>query len=129
VIHFTVDGREPRDHVCTMFRRLSLTEHGLLELVAGLLLIGAPLVLGLGLVPLTAGIGAGALMAGLALSDDLPISAHMGADLALGIGLLAAAVALSGAGETAAATLLALGAAAELALNAATRWTRPRPWP
>jgi hypothetical protein len=109
-----------------MFRRLSLPEHGLLELLAGLLLIGAPLVLGLGLVPLTAGIGAGALMAGLALSEDLPISAHMAADMALGTGLLAASVALTAADEPTAATLLALGAAAELALSAATRWTRPR---
>jgi hypothetical protein len=107
-----------------MFRRLSLTEHGLLELLTGLLLIGAPLVLGLGLVPLTAGIGAGALVAGLALAEDMPISAHMAADIALGAGLLAAAVLLAGAGERTAATLLALGAAAELALSAATRWTR-----
>ena len=112
-----------------MFRRLSLTEHGLLELLAGLALIGAPLVLGLGLVPLTAGIGAGALIAGLALSEDMPISAHMAADVALGTGLLAAAAALAAAGEPTAATLLALGAAVELALNAATRWTRPRPVP
>jgi hypothetical protein len=107
-----------------MFRRLSLTEHGLLELLAGLALIGAPLVLGLGLVPLTAGIGAGALMAGLALADDMPISAHMAADMALGTGLLAAAVALTAAGEPMAATLLAMGAAVELALSASTRWSR-----
>ena len=112
-----------------MFRRLSLTEHGLVELLAGLALIGAPLVLGLGLVPLTAGIGAGALIAGLALSEDMPISAHMAADVALGTGLLAAAAALAAAGEPTAATLLALGATVELALNAATRWTRPRPVP
>jgi hypothetical protein len=107
-----------------MFRRLSLPAHGLIELIAGLALIGAPLVLGLGLVPLTAGIAAGALMDGLALADDLPISAHMAADMALGGVLLAAAVLLAPA-EPTAATLLALGAAAELALSAATRWTRP----
>ena len=107
-----------------MFRRLSLNEHGLLELLAGLALIGAPLVLGLGLVPLTAGIGAGALIAGLALADEMPISAHMAADMALGLLLLAAAVALTAAGEPVAATLLALGAVAELALSASTRWTR-----
>jgi len=112
-----------------MPRRLSLTEHGLLELLAGLALIGAPLVLGLGPVALMAGIGAGALVTGLALADGLPISAHMAADLALGTGLLAVAAALAGAGETGAATLLALGSAAELALSAATRWTRPRPAP
>jgi hypothetical protein len=44
--------------------------------------------------------------------------------MALGGVLLAAAVLLAPA-EPTAATLLALGAAAELALSAATRWTRP----
>jgi hypothetical protein len=109
-----------------MIRRLSFTEHGLLELLAGLALIGAPLVLGLGPVALMAGVGAGALVAGLALADGIPLSAHMAADIALGTGLLALAVVLTGAGEPTAATLLALGATAELALSAATRWTRPR---
>jgi hypothetical protein len=127
VIHFTVAGSGWRDDVLAMFRRLSLTEHGLLELLTGLALIGAPLVLGLGLVPLTAGIGAGALIAGLALADDMPLSTHMAADMAIGGLLLGAAVALAAAGEPVAATLLALGAAAELALSASTRWTRPVP--
>ena len=125
-MQFTVDEAVRRDHLHTMVRRLSLTEHGMLELLAGLLLIGAPLVLGLGLVPLAAGIGAGALIAGLALAEDLPVSAHMAADTALGAALLAAAVALTAAGEPTAATLLALGAVAELALSVGTRWMRPR---
>ncbi len=124
MIHFTVDGSTPRDHVGVMFRRLSLPEHGLLELLAGLALIGAPLVLGLGPVALLSGIGAGALLAGLGLSDGMPISAHMAADLALGVGLLAVAAALAGAGHAAAATLLALGAVVELSLTFVTRWTR-----
>jgi hypothetical protein len=106
-----------------MIRRLSLTEHGLLELLAGVLLIGAPLVLGLGPVALAAGIAAGALIAGLALADTMPVSAHMAADMAIGAALLGVAVVLSPS-EPAAATLLALGAAVELALSAATRWTR-----
>jgi hypothetical protein len=109
----------------SMFRRLTLTEHGVLELLAGVLLIGAPLVLGLGLVPLAAGTAAGALMVGLALADDMPVSAHMAADTALGAALLGAAVALASAGQPTAATLLALGAVAELGLSTATRWTRP----
>jgi hypothetical protein len=108
-----------------MLRRLSLTEHGLLELVAGLALIGAPLVLGLGPVALAAGVGAGALVAGLGLSDGVPISAHMAADVAIGAGLLGVAAALASVGETAAATLLALGAVVELLLSFVTRWTRP----
>ena len=84
VIHFTVDGTGVQDHVGVMIRRLSLTEHGLLELLAGLALIGAPLVLGLGPVALMAGVGGGALIAGLGLADGMPISAHMAADLAIG---------------------------------------------
>jgi hypothetical protein len=124
VIHFTVDGTGVGDDVGVMIRRLSLTEHGLLELLAGLALIGAPLVLGLGPVALAAGVGSGALVAGLGLSDTMPISAHMAADIAIGAGLLGVAAALAGAGETAAATLLALGAAVELLLSLVTRWTR-----
>lgn len=123
MIHITVDIAAPSDHSGAMFRRLSLTEHGVLELLTGVLLMGAPLVLGLGPVALAAGIGAGAVIAGLALSDGLPISAHMAADMAIGAVLLGVAVALAPA-EPAAATLLALGAAVELALSTATRWTR-----
>jgi hypothetical protein len=107
-----------------MPRRLTLTEHGLLELLAGLVLIGAPLVLGLGPVALMAGVGAGALVAGLGLSDGLPISTHMAADAALAAALLGAAVAFTAAGEPIAASLLACAAAAELALTIATRWVR-----
>jgi hypothetical protein len=107
-----------------MLRRLTLTEHGVIELLCGLALIGLPLVLGLGPVALMAGIGAGVLVAGLGLSDGLPISAHMAADAALAAGLLAAALIFTAAGEPIAATLLACAAAAELALTIATRWVR-----
>jgi hypothetical protein len=107
-----------------MPRRLTLTEHGVLELVCGLFLIGAPLVLGLGPVALMAGVGGGSLVAGLGLSDGMSISAHMAADAALAAALLAAAAVLTGAGEPVAATLLACAAAVELALTMTTRWTR-----
>jgi len=108
-----------------MPRRLTLTEHGVLELLCGLALIGAPLVLGLGPVALMAGVGAGALVAGLALAEDLPLSAHMAADTALAMALLVASVLVAAVGHPVAAALLAGGAAAELALSVATRWTRP----
>ncbi len=108
-----------------MPRRLTLTEHGVLELLCGLALIGAPLVLGLGPVALMAGVGAGALVAGLALAEDLPLSAHMAADTALAMALLAASVLVAAVGHPVAGALLACGAAAELALSVATRWTRP----
>jgi hypothetical protein len=107
-----------------MLRRLTLTEHSLLELLSGLVLIGAPLVLGLGPVALVAGVGAGALVAGLGLADGLPISSHLAADAALAALLLGAAAGFTAAGEPVAATLLACGAAVELALTMATRWTR-----
>jgi hypothetical protein len=108
-----------------MPRRLTLTEHGVLELLCGLFLIGAPLVLGLGPVALMAGVGGGVLVAGLGLSDGIAISAHMAADAALAALLLGAAAAFTAAGEPVAATLLACAAAVELALTVATRWVRP----
>ena len=108
-----------------MTRRLTLTEHGVLELLAGLALIGAPLLLGFGPVALMAGIGAGALVAGLGLTDELSMSAHMAADTALAVALLVAAVLVASIGHPVAAALLACGAATELALSVATRWTRP----
>lgn len=107
-----------------MPRRLTISEHGVLELLAGIVLMGAPLVLGLGPVALLAGIGAGMLVAGLALSEDLPLSAHMAADTALGLAMLGTGALLAATGHPVAATLLACGAAAVLALNVATRWTR-----
>jgi hypothetical protein len=121
---FTVRIRVERDHGRATPRRLTLTEHGLLELLAGLALIGAPLVLGLGPIALMAGVGAGALVAGLGLADGLPISTHVAADAALAALLLTAAAAFIAAGEPVAATMLACAAAAELALTVTTRWTR-----
>ena len=53
----------------------------------------------------------------------MPISAHMAADTAVAMAMLAAAVVVS-AGDAFAGGLLAAAAAAELALGACTRWTR-----
>jgi hypothetical protein len=107
-----------------MFRRLSLPEHGAVELLAGVLLIAAPLLLGFGAAGLVACMAAGAVVAGLALADGMSISAHMAADTAVAGALLGVAIALAAAGEDPAAALLAGAAAAELALGAGTRWTR-----
>ena len=106
-----------------MLRRLSLTEHGAVELLVGLLLIAAPFALGFGAGGLLASMVAGALLVGLALGDP-PISAHMTADLLVAAALLVAAIALAGAGDRTAGGLLAVAAAGELALSVATRWTR-----
>jgi hypothetical protein len=108
-----------------MPRRLSLAEHDAAELLAGLGLFAAPLVLGLGPAGFVAGMTAGVLLVGLGLADDLSISAHMTADLALAAALLAGAAALAGP-EPFAAALLAAAGAAELAVSLGTRWTRRR---
>jgi hypothetical protein len=107
-----------------MSRRLSLPEHGAVELLVGIALIAAPLVLDFGPAALLASMAAGALLAGLALSESLPISTHMAADTLAAAALLAAAVALAAADETLAGGVLAAAGAGELALGMATRWTR-----
>ncbi|HEX5620656.1 MAG TPA: hypothetical protein VFX51_19710 [Solirubrobacteraceae bacterium] len=107
-----------------MVRRLSLPEHGAVELLVGVALIAAPLLLGFGPAALLASMAAGAILAGLALSDTLPISTHMAADTFAAAALLAAAVALAAGGESLAGGVLAAAGAGELALGMATRWTR-----
>jgi hypothetical protein len=107
-----------------MLRRLSLPEHAAVELLVGVVLIAAPFVLGFGPAALLASMAAGAILAGLALSDTLPVSAHMAADTFAAAALLAVALALAGSGENVAAGILAAAGAGELALGMATRWTR-----
>jgi hypothetical protein len=107
-----------------MFRRLTLHEHGAIELLAGLALVAAPFVLGFGPGALVASLTVGALLAGLALSDGMSISAHMAADTALAAVLRGVAAALAASGDGLAATVLATAAAVELALTTGTRWTR-----
>ena len=100
------------DDVGVMLRRLSLPEHGAVELLVGLGLIAAPLLLGFGPAGLLASMAAGALLVGLGLTEDLSISAHMTSDLLVVLGLLAAGVVLAGAGERIAGGLLAMAARA-----------------
>jgi hypothetical protein len=107
-----------------MLRRLSLPEHGAVELVIGVALIAAPLVLGFGPAGLLASMTAGALLAGLAVADTASISAHMTADATISAAMLAAALILAAHGENAAGGVLAAAGAGELALSLATRWTR-----
>ena len=106
-----------------MLRRLSLIEHGAVELLAGLALIAAPFALGYGAGGLLASMAAGAVLVGLSLADP-PISAHVAADYLVAATLLALAILVAGSGERVAGGLLAVAAAGELALSAATRWTR-----
>jgi hypothetical protein len=104
-------------------RRLSLPEHGAVELVLGLALIAAPFALGFGPGGLLASMAAGAVIVGLGLGDP-PISAHISADFLVAVVLLMLAVALAAAGDRGAGALLAAASACELALSVGTRWTR-----
>jgi hypothetical protein len=106
-----------------MLRRLSLPEHGAVELLIGVALIALPIVLGFGPAGLLASMAAGAVIVGLAVGDAA-ISTHMAGDAAVSAALLAAAVALAAHGDTVAAGILAAAGAGELALGMATRWTR-----
>jgi hypothetical protein len=124
VTQVTVGRRSQRNDARVMFRRLSIQEHGAIELLAGLALVGAPFALGFGAAALVASLTAGVLLAGLALSDDMSISAHMAADTVLAGALVGTAAALAAGGDGLAAAVLACAAAAELALTAGTRWTR-----
>jgi hypothetical protein len=107
-----------------MLRRLSLPEHGAVELLVGVMLIAAPFFLGFGPAGLLASMVAGAVLAGLAISDTLPIATHMAADTFVTAALIAVALALAANGETPAAGVLAAAGAGELALGLGTRWTR-----
>jgi hypothetical protein len=107
-----------------MPRRLSLPEHGAVELLVGLALIAAPFVFGFGPSGLLVSMVAGAIVAGLGLSDGMAISTHMAADAAVAFGLLAVAVMLASGGERTTGGILAAVAAGELALTVCTRWTR-----
>ena len=107
-----------------MLRRLSLPEHGAIELLVAVALIGAPFALDFGPAGLLASMVAGAVLAGLALAEDLPIGTHMAADTLVSAGLVAAAVALAAGGESDAGGVLAAAGAGDLALGMGTRWTR-----
>jgi hypothetical protein len=124
VTEFTLQGTRAREHCRVILRRLTLHEHGAIELLAGLALVAAPFVLGFGPGTLIASLVAGVLVAGIGLSDGMSISAHMAADTALAAVLVGLAAALAAGGDGLGATVLATAAAVELALTAGTRWTR-----
>jgi len=125
VITFTLGCVCARDDWRVILRRLTLHEHGAIELLAGLALVSAGFVLGFGPAALIASLTAGVLLAGLGLNDGMSISAHMAADTALAAALVGVAAALAVGGHSLAAVVLASVAAVELALTVGTRWTRP----
>lgn len=107
-------------------RRLTITTHAAVELLAGLALIVCAFAITTTAVGIVTTFTAGAVVAGsgLAAGSDMPLDAHRSFDQALVIALALAAVGCAAAGE-AVAPLLLLGAAITLAaLVGATRWTR-----
>jgi hypothetical protein len=107
--------------------RISLSTHGLLELLAGITLMLVALVVDLG--------GAGTLLVfaagvsligvGLGAAEALPLTTHQSIDRTLAIAAAAAAVGCALAGSALAALILLGTSTAVLALEATTRWTRP----
>ena len=107
--------------------RISLSTHGLLELLAGLSLILAALVVDLGGAGTVFVFAAGVVLAGIGLgaADTLPLAAHQSLDRTMVVVSAAAAVGCALAGRVVAASILLGTSAAILALEAGTRWTRP----
>jgi predicted TIM-barrel enzyme len=110
----------------TSTHRLSLPAHGAAELLVGLALLALPFALGLNAAALVIGAGAGVVVAGVGLAggESLSVRAHLALDQAVVAVLAGAALALALAGERPAALLLGVGALAECALVAGTRWSR-----
>ena len=106
--------------------RISITAHGLIELVGGLLLLIAAFALDLGGAGTMLTFAAGAMVAGVGLtaSETLPISAHQALDRALAVGLAVAAVACALSGGALAAVVLLSASATILTLEATTHWSR-----
>ena len=113
-----------------MFRgKVSYPLHAALELLTAVILISLPFVLGLSLdATLTAGV-IGVVLFGLAVSatgegrGSLPVSAHAAYDSAVALVLFGAAVVFGLAGEQTALIVLLAAGAAQLTLNALTRYT------
>lgn len=107
-------------------RRLPITTHAVVELLAGLALIVCAFAVTASAVGIVTTFAAGVVVAGsgLAASGDMPLDAHRSFDQALIVALALAAVGCAAAGE-AVAPLLLLGAGVTLVvLVGATRWTR-----
>jgi len=101
-----------------------------LLMVAGLGLIAAPFLLGLGAAPLVAGVVIGAATVALALAGTetggrgtLSVAAHADYDRGLALGLTLAAVMFVLAGEPLAALVFGTAAAAALIVTSVTRYS------
>jgi len=113
----------------TSLRLISLPAHGAIELLAGLVTMVAPFVLGFGPAGSVVAVALGAVIVGLSLATasteqgSMPISAHFAFDRGIVIGLLAAGLVLGLAGDAVAALSLSLIGAALLLLSLSTRYS------
>src|SRR4051812_47769378 len=117
----------------TALRLISLPVHGALEMLVGFLLLVSPFALTLSAAATVVGVTAGVLVIGLALTStgveaegrhSMPIATHYAFDYGLVTGLLGVAAILGVTGDRGAATIFAGAAAAQLALNLTTRYSR-----
>lgn len=113
----------------TALRLITLPTHSALEMLLGLALMVAPFALGASTAGLVAAVVVGALVVGLALQGleagdrpALPVSAHHAADYGLVLGLAVGALVLA-IDDATAATVFAVAAVAQLALNVTTRYS------
>lgn len=90
--------------------------------------MAAPSALGFGSAGLVLAVATGVLLAGLALGADetMPLSTHLAFDQLAVVALGGGALGLAFAGDGTASLVLAAGAAIQLTLIAATRWSRRR---
>ena len=105
---------------------VSLPTHAALELLVGLLALGAPFALGFGVAGAVVSVLVGVLAVGLALDaaeHPARVSAHQAFDYGIAFAAVVAAVPLALAGEGAAALFLAGAGLVLLALYAATRYS------
>lgn len=114
----------------TALRLIPLPIHSALEMLAGLVLMAAPFVLGATAAGMVAGVVVGALVVGLALQSletgdraALAVSAHYAADYGLALGMAGGALVLA-AGDPTAAAIFGAAALVQLALNLTTRYSQ-----
>lgn len=116
----------------TAVRLIPLPLHGALEMLVGMFLVGAPLLLGAGTAAALIGFVLGMLAIGMALSatggdtggrGTLSVSAHHSVDYGLVIGLFGAAALVALAGQGGGTLVFAAAGLAQLALNLTTRYS------
>jgi hypothetical protein len=110
----------------TLVRPISLPLHGALELPLGILALIAPFALGFGLAGTVVSVLVGAAVVGLALDaaeQPTRVSAHQAFDYGIALAAVLVALPLALAGDSAAALFLGGLGLAQLALDAATRYS------